>query len=254
MISTIVWHKFPSATGLPQPLTLHIPAYTKTETLAILQHQSPPGAPLAHFRQFVELLWGVFHGPCRDLSELRHLTCLLFDKYYAPVREGTISPKNTAALYKNIAPVLKSHLSNLYLRETSTSEWLQNDGKAAQQLDSSVWSLFLPSQFSPLNCSHVLFLLPSVLQALVWTRIHSNLPDWDRFHFLIFFIDACIEDWITVLCKSYRDCCFSCFSQSTTLRLYHIFQSMFRSFTRLLGTVTNYSFYFTLWMMLLFLL
>eukprot|EP01147_Barroeca_monosierra_P010030 gene10030-2204_t len=138
MISTIVWHKFPSATGLPQPLTLHIPAYTKTETLAILQHQSPPGAPLAHFRQFVELLWGVFHGPCRDLSELRHLTCLLFDKYYAPVREGTISPKNTAALYKNIAPVLKSHLSNLYLRETSTSEWLQNDGKAAQQLDSSM--------------------------------------------------------------------------------------------------------------------
>ena len=36
----------------------------------------------------MELLWGVFNGPCRDLNELRHLVGLLFPKYLEPVTKG----------------------------------------------------------------------------------------------------------------------------------------------------------------------
>ena len=37
------------------------------------------------YLSFVDLLYSVFHGPCRDLNELRHVAALLFPKYREPV-------------------------------------------------------------------------------------------------------------------------------------------------------------------------
>ncbi|EGD77249.1 hypothetical protein PTSG_12709 [Salpingoeca rosetta] len=124
LISTVIWEKFREGTGFADPLMAHFPAYTKAETLAILQRRTPRDVHPSHFRQFVSLLWDVFHGPCRDLNELAHLVALFFDKYYAPVRAGKINADNKTALFKAISPLLRAHFSSLYLRETSTAEWL----------------------------------------------------------------------------------------------------------------------------------
>ena len=43
----------------------------------------------------------MFHGPCKDLNELRHLVALLFPIYHAPVLAGEIQKENSAALYKS---------------------------------------------------------------------------------------------------------------------------------------------------------
>ena len=124
LISSIIWEKFREGAGLVDPLLVHFPAYTKAQAVSILEQRAPSDVSAAHFRQFASLLWDVFHGPCRDLNELGHLLSLFFDTYYQPVREGRIPASNTAALYKSISPLLKSHFSSLYLRETSTSDWL----------------------------------------------------------------------------------------------------------------------------------
>lgn len=73
--------------------------------------------------QFCGLLFDVFHGPCRDLNELRHVAHLLYPIYLEPVRQGAVAVDNAGALYRNIVPHFKKQLSRLYLREMSSAEW-----------------------------------------------------------------------------------------------------------------------------------
>ena len=79
LVSNLVWEKFRGGTGCSDPLLVHFPGYKKDETLAIIARDCPADIEPQFFAQFVSLLWGVFHGPCRDLNELRHLVSLLFD-------------------------------------------------------------------------------------------------------------------------------------------------------------------------------
>lgn len=123
LISTLVWSKFQCGTGMADPYQVHVPAYDKAATVTILGRRCPEGVSGAFFERFVELMWDVFHGPCRDLNELGHLITLLFPAYRRPVEEEEVAETNVAALYKRIAPLLKDQLSKLYLRETSTAEW-----------------------------------------------------------------------------------------------------------------------------------
>lgn len=122
-ISTLIWSKFQGGTGAADPLQVHVPAYDKAATVTILAQRCPTGIPATFFSRFVELMWDVFHGPCRDLNELGHLVTLLFPVYRRPVDDGEVEESNMAALYKRLAPMLKDQLSKLYLRETSTAEW-----------------------------------------------------------------------------------------------------------------------------------
>jgi origin recognition complex subunit 5 len=134
LISTIIWEKFRGDTGFTEPYLVHFPAYRKDDTLRILALDCPRAEDAEMHRQFCATLFDVFHGPCRDLNELRHLAALFFPLYRAPVEEGKVQPGNVAALYKNIAPHFKRQLSRLYLRETSTAEWRS----AAQSGDGAV--------------------------------------------------------------------------------------------------------------------
>lgn len=124
-MSTIVWEKFTGGTGLLTPMLICFESYDKAATTAIVSQSKPPDVPEELFRRFVDLLWDVFHGPCRDISELRHLVALLLPVYLAPIREGRLTAEQPAALYKHILPVLKTHLSRLFLRTTSSAEWLR---------------------------------------------------------------------------------------------------------------------------------
>ena len=57
----------------------------------IIASETPVGESSALYKQFVQLLCDVFHGPCRDLCEIRHLVVLLFPCYAAPVARGEVS-------------------------------------------------------------------------------------------------------------------------------------------------------------------
>ena len=131
-ISTLVWSKFQCGSGMADPYQVHVPAYDKAATVAILGRRCPQGVPQAFFERFVELMWDVFHGPCRDLNELGHLVTLLFPAYRRPVDEEEVAESNVATLYKRIAPLLKDQLSKLYLRETSTAEWKARNAQQAE--------------------------------------------------------------------------------------------------------------------------
>jgi origin recognition complex subunit 5 len=102
---------------------LHFPAYDKAETLAILSLSRPVDVEPEVYLRFVELMWDVFHGPCRVVSELKHLVALLLPDYLQPVEQGELDAHNTMALYRRFTPLLKSQLSRLYLRDVSTDEW-----------------------------------------------------------------------------------------------------------------------------------
>jgi len=131
LISSIVWEKFRGGTGCTEPFLLHFPAYTKEATLEIIARDCPADEDPAFFKQFVQLLWGVFNGPCRDLNELRHLVALLFPRYLEPIRKGEATREDGMFLYKKIAPHLKKQLSRLYLRETSSADWSAATGTSA---------------------------------------------------------------------------------------------------------------------------
>eukprot|EP00040_Diaphanoeca_grandis_P042108 m.264207 g.264207 ORF g.264207 m.264207 type:complete len:448 (-) comp54518_c0_seq1:146-1489(-) len=122
LISGLIWEKFRGGTGLLEPYLIQFAAYDREATLQIIALDCTCSDKM-FFRQFCLLLWNVFHGPCRDLNELRHLVALLFPIYHEPVLAGTTHRDNTAALYKHIKPHLNKQLNKLYLRETSSIEW-----------------------------------------------------------------------------------------------------------------------------------
>eukprot|EP00041_Stephanoeca_diplocostata_P015743 m.301360 g.301360 ORF g.301360 m.301360 type:complete len:577 (+) comp20140_c0_seq2:164-1894(+) len=145
LISSIVWEKFRGGTGCLEPQLMHFPAYTKHHALSIMTMHLPlllssspehvdgnttstapeisPATEELLQRQFCGLLYDVFHGPCRDLNELRHVAHLLYPMYLEPVRAGGVAVDNAGALYRSIVPHFKKQLSRLYLREMSSAEW-----------------------------------------------------------------------------------------------------------------------------------
>jgi len=69
--------------------------------MEILARDMPPDEPdRQFFLSFVDLLYSVFHGPCRDMNELRHAAVLLFPKYREPVLQG----QGTRGLYIETFP------------------------------------------------------------------------------------------------------------------------------------------------------
>ena len=132
-LSNLVWDKFQGGTGSLPPYLLHFPAYDKTETMAILSLSRPLEVDPDVYIRFVELMWDVFHGPCRVVSELKHLVALLLPDFLQPVAQGELEAGNTMALYRRFTPLLKSQLSRLYLRDVSTDEWKEQQSQ--QQTD-----------------------------------------------------------------------------------------------------------------------
>ena len=136
MISSIIWEKFRGGTGAREPYLVHFPAYTKETAVAILSADCPSGIDKVFFQQFALLFSNVFHSSCRDLSEMRHLAALLFPRYHDPVLKGEVEPTNNAQLYRRVTPVLRQELRRLYLRTTSSAEWLhlreQREGAGAE--------------------------------------------------------------------------------------------------------------------------
>ncbi|EDQ90608.1 uncharacterized protein MONBRDRAFT_16039 [Monosiga brevicollis MX1] len=122
-ISHIVWEKFECGTGMVEPLRVPFPAYNRRNTVRIITLHRPANVEAQLFQRFVELLWDVFHGPCRVVTELGHLVTLLLPKWLEPIQSGELQPHNFSALFQRIKPVLQKQLTRLYLRDVSTVEW-----------------------------------------------------------------------------------------------------------------------------------
>jgi origin recognition complex subunit 5 len=127
LISNIVWDKFHGGTGVREPYLVHFPAYSKEVMVSIISQDCPEGVDKGFFVQFATLMCNVFHGPCRDLNEIRHIVSILFPSYREPVERGEIDPSNSVQLFKAISPILRTQLRRLYLRTISSAEWLQHD-------------------------------------------------------------------------------------------------------------------------------
>ena len=124
LISHIGWEKFDNGTGVREPILVNFPVYNKEQILSILSLDCPDEISKRFYETFIALLYEAFTGSCRDINELRQLVQLLFSTYHEPVARGEIDEKNSVQLFAAFAPTLKQHLKRLYLRTTSSMEWL----------------------------------------------------------------------------------------------------------------------------------
>ncbi|KAL5484618.1 hypothetical protein EMCRGX_G021147 [Ephydatia muelleri] len=146
LISELVWGKFYSDPFEAPSFILHFPNYNKEETLALMGLDCPPDKPSLFYHTFINHIWNVFNSVCRDLSELRHLSTILYPKYCEPVDQDKIGIQETRRLWRHIEPYFKHVMSKIFLREMSSAhmERMQLGGGGTSQLQSGTKSLELP--------------------------------------------------------------------------------------------------------------
>lgn len=131
LVTTIVWEKFRSKTGGYEPIILHFPQYSKSETISILERDLPEGEDTELYMRFVDLVYDVFQRNCKDLNEIRHLVALLFPLYVKPVKEGKIQRHEGLKLHRHIQAYFVEAMDKIYLREISSMEWSDRTMQAA---------------------------------------------------------------------------------------------------------------------------
>ena len=137
MLSEIVWEKYRTGTGFVEPLRIHFPDYNSDELLKILSLDCPENYETVFYRQYLSLLFSVFHFVCRDIRELAHLARLNFPKYIEPVENDEINQSDTRKLWRSIEPHLKKALQTVYLREVSSNQWEQMQNSYLKEQEST---------------------------------------------------------------------------------------------------------------------
>lgn len=132
LISELVWGKFHSDPFETPSFAIHFPNYNKEETLALMGQDCPHDKPPIFYHTFINHIWNVFNSVCRDLSELRHLSSMLYPKYCEPVDQEKIGMQETRRLWRHIEPYFKHVMSRIFLREISSAQWerMQQEGVA----------------------------------------------------------------------------------------------------------------------------
>lgn len=114
-----LWQEFQTDLGLPHPILLHFPVYTKYELLNIMTKDVPEKCSPALYKTYCSLLFNIFHKACNNLMELRHQAVLNFPKFFKPILDGEATENQVGKLWKNVQGHLKEALRTLYLREIS---------------------------------------------------------------------------------------------------------------------------------------
>ncbi|KAJ3407200.1 Origin recognition complex subunit 5 [Chytridiales sp. JEL 0842] len=152
-ISRIIWDKFRERSISIEPYFMHFPDYEKNDVGCILALDCPPEEDPQFFLEFVDLVYTVFHKPCRDLNELRHIVLLLYPKYVAPINAGKVTKNEKTKLFNNIQYYFKETLEKLYMRKISTLEW-QKDSEKKRDVASAANNLEVDL---PYNTAYLLF-------------------------------------------------------------------------------------------------
>lgn len=121
-ISELPWGKFRSQISSFNPLLLNFPNYSKSQMSEILACECPPDYDTDFYEGYVNVIMKTFYTVTRNLSELKHLAKINFDKYCEPLEEDD-GDVNSLKLWKNIEPTLREAMGSVYLREVSGSKW-----------------------------------------------------------------------------------------------------------------------------------
>lgn len=157
LVSEIVFEKYYARGNVVQPLKVYFPQYTKDELLNILMldYISTKASICKNFKQtfefdemffksYINLFLSVFHRACRDLQELRHMASVNFAEYCYPIINRELKVTDSLALWRRIAPILKSSLEVLYLRVQVDSERKTSSKKnLAQSLELPFYAKYL---------------------------------------------------------------------------------------------------------------
>ena len=140
LISELVWGKFYSDPFETPSFILHFPNYSKEEILVLMGEDCPQDKPSVFYHTFINHIWNVFNSVCRDLSELRHLSTILYPKYCEPVDQDKIGIQETRRLWRHIEPYFKHIMSKIFLREISSAhmERIQLVGTSQQSGSKSI--------------------------------------------------------------------------------------------------------------------
>lgn len=146
LISSIVWEKFRSGTGLFEPFILRFAEYSRKEALTILHQAMPPFTVFLEtygstseiqlhpefnetayqllYQGFIDILYTSVCDAIHVITELKYLVRLLFPKYMEPILVGE-DPRVPRRLFELIKRPLRNALNKLYLRETSSADFMQ---------------------------------------------------------------------------------------------------------------------------------
>lgn len=129
LISEIVFEKFYAKGDVVEPIKVYFRQYSKQELLTILlldfadaralifnYYKETLDFSVDFYKNYLNLFLSVYYRACRDLSELRHMTKMNFIEYCRPIINKEYSLDDSMALWRHIAPILKSSLEVLYLR------------------------------------------------------------------------------------------------------------------------------------------
>ncbi|XP_044754857.1 origin recognition complex subunit 5 isoform X2 [Coccinella septempunctata] len=128
-ITELPFQKFYGKQGLEEPIKIYFPQYNKDELLNILAGDVHHAKQMVlnnydelldfdgeFYRNYVNVFLSVFYRVCRDLSELRYMSRINFLKYCEPIMNKETPISDSMALFRKVAPTLRSSLEVLYLR------------------------------------------------------------------------------------------------------------------------------------------
>lgn len=121
-ISELPWIKFRTQINSFNPIVLNFPNYSKSQMCEILNRDCPSDYATDFYEGYVNVIMKTFFTVTRNLSELRHLAQINFEKYCEPLDEDP-DDVNSLKLWRNIEPTLKEAMGSVYLREISGSKW-----------------------------------------------------------------------------------------------------------------------------------
>ncbi|XP_043194961.1 origin recognition complex subunit 5-like [Amphibalanus amphitrite] len=164
LTSNLVWDKFQTPGGLPQPLLVHFPQYSREALQSILALDRPSDVDEQFYSGYLNLILSVFVVPCRNVRELRHLARASLAHYRAPVLSGEVAPTDLRRLWRHVEPHLRAALRSVYLREADSAQWLRTQ----TQLPAAAVQ---PSSHDQ----------PGILDAADHQRLNTELPFYSKF-------------------------------------------------------------------------
>jgi len=136
--SRIDWTKFLPSRGLPAPIIVHFPQFTKPELSELLIRSLPGERSLDFKRDYISLVLSIFHLITRSLSELQHISNLNYTEYCRPVETGECQEGDTKKLWFNIEKPLKRCVSTVHLREVASTQMRELQKAKEEEVKSEI--------------------------------------------------------------------------------------------------------------------
>jgi len=113
LISSIAWDKFLTKTGLPDPIIIHFPHYSRRELIAICSRDCPEDNKEI-FEAVIMLVIDYVAKACSDLKEVRRIVLHLINKFNDPLITAGLEQEK-GRLLQNLKPHLGKVWQKLFV-------------------------------------------------------------------------------------------------------------------------------------------